>query len=209
MPAFTVDMSIQEVAAPLNVTGKNLARELGLPLNTPKAKPVRVLGITQEQLDHATEHLLGHRGTALKFLFGFVDLWHRMKMEEAVLPRLEDKGLSRDRPPLSDICKDHEKFRLQLGTMKATLEGAGPDASAGLQELLGVTSEFLDDVQKHMRQGEEEIFPLLDRLFSSDEQADMAAQLEEFEDQLAKRGQSHRECIKIAQEFATLLEERN
>jgi len=80
-PGFTVELSLREAAAPLHVTGKNLARELGLPLDTPKKKPLKALGVSQEQLDHAVHHLLGHRETTLKYyvlvalvLFGLVFL---------------------------------------------------------------------------------------------------------------------------------------
>ncbi len=65
--AFTVEMNIQQIAPRLNVTGKNLARELGLRLDVSKTNPVKVLGVTQEELDHAVEHLLGHRETTLKY----------------------------------------------------------------------------------------------------------------------------------------------
>jgi len=78
---FTVEMNIQQIAPRLNVTGKNLARELGLRLDVSKTNPVKVLGVTQEELDHAVEHLLGHRETTLKYyvfaalvLFGLVYL---------------------------------------------------------------------------------------------------------------------------------------
>jgi ferredoxin len=78
---FTVEMSLKEMAPQLNVTGKNLARELGLPLDTPKGAPVSALGVTQDELDHAIEHILGHRETMLKYhlfaalaLFGLVYL---------------------------------------------------------------------------------------------------------------------------------------
>jgi ferredoxin len=64
---LTVEMSIKEVAPQLDVTGKSLARELGLPLDVPKAKPLQALGITQEELDHSAHHLLGHRETTLKY----------------------------------------------------------------------------------------------------------------------------------------------
>jgi len=74
MPKFTVDMSIKEVTTPLKatgtplqVTGRSLARELGLPLDTPKKRPLKELGVSQEQLDGAVHHLLGHRETALKY----------------------------------------------------------------------------------------------------------------------------------------------
>ena len=64
---FTVAMTIKEIAPALDVTGKSLARELGLPLDVPKGKPLASLDITQEQLDHAAHHILGHRETGLKY----------------------------------------------------------------------------------------------------------------------------------------------
>jgi len=64
---FIVEMNIKQIAPRLNVTGKNLARELGLPLDVSKTNPVKVLGITQEELDHAVEHLLGHRQATVKY----------------------------------------------------------------------------------------------------------------------------------------------
>ncbi|GAG37714.1 unnamed protein product, partial [marine sediment metagenome] len=78
---FTIEMTIGQIGPRLNVTGKNLARELGLPLDTSKMKAVKAFGITQEELDHASEHLLGHRERTLKYyilvalvLFGLVYL---------------------------------------------------------------------------------------------------------------------------------------
>ncbi len=72
--SFTVEMSIKEITTPLKatgtplqVTGKSLARELGLPLDTPKQKPLKGLGVSQEQLDGAVHHLLGHRDSTLKY----------------------------------------------------------------------------------------------------------------------------------------------
>ena len=64
---FSVDMSIRDIAPALNVTGKGLARELELPLDVSKRKPLRALGIAPEELQHATEHILSHRDTMLKY----------------------------------------------------------------------------------------------------------------------------------------------
>ncbi len=64
---FTVEMSIKQIAARLNVTGKYLARELDLPIDTAKGKPVKALNITQEELGHAVDHILSHRETMLKY----------------------------------------------------------------------------------------------------------------------------------------------
>ena len=64
---FTVEMSMKEIAPRLGVTGKSLARELGLPLDAPKGKPVKALGVTEDELGHVVEHLLGHRESGLKY----------------------------------------------------------------------------------------------------------------------------------------------
>ena len=64
---FSVEMSIRDIAPTLNVTGKALARELTLPLDVSKQEPLRALGVTPEELQHATEHLLSHRDTMLKY----------------------------------------------------------------------------------------------------------------------------------------------
>ena len=78
---FGLEMSIRQIAPKLGVTGKALARELSLPLEAPKKKPLAKLGVTQGKLDHATAHLLSHRPTMLKYcvfaaltLFGLVFL---------------------------------------------------------------------------------------------------------------------------------------
>ena len=64
---FTTDMSITNIAPKIEVTRKGLARELALPLDTPKKKPLNKFGISQEQLDHAITHILSHRSTSLKY----------------------------------------------------------------------------------------------------------------------------------------------
>ena len=64
---FSVDMSIQDIAPTLNVTGKALAYELGLPIDVSKRKPLGTLGITPEDLRDTTEHLLSHRDATLKY----------------------------------------------------------------------------------------------------------------------------------------------
>lgn len=58
---FTIDMSIQDIAPQVGVTGKALARELKLNLDVPKKRPLKELGITKGNLEHAIEHLLSHK----------------------------------------------------------------------------------------------------------------------------------------------------
>ena len=64
---FNIDMSIKKMAPLVGVTGKGLARELELPLDVPKRKPLKTLGISAEELEHAVEHILSHRSGMLKY----------------------------------------------------------------------------------------------------------------------------------------------
>ncbi len=76
LPAFTTAMSIRDMAPKLGVTGKALAREFGLPLDVPKGKPLKKLGIDQDELEHATAHLLSHKSGPLKYyVFAALVLW--------------------------------------------------------------------------------------------------------------------------------------
>jgi ferredoxin len=60
-------MSIQKIAPQLGVTGKALAREFNLPLDIPKQKPLKALGITSEELQHTIHHILSHHAGMLKY----------------------------------------------------------------------------------------------------------------------------------------------
>jgi len=73
---FNINMSIQDIAPKLGVTGKGLARELELPLDVSKKNPVRTLGVTYEELQHAIEHILSHRDSMLKYyVYAALFIW--------------------------------------------------------------------------------------------------------------------------------------
>ncbi len=64
---FNIDMSIQDIAPKLGVTGKAFARELKLSLDVSKQKPLKAFGVAPEELQHTTKHLLSHRDSMLKY----------------------------------------------------------------------------------------------------------------------------------------------
>ena len=68
---FTTEMSIKQIAPKLGVTGKALARELGLPIDIPKNKPLKKLAVSQKDLNHSVAHLKSHIPTQLKYYLFF------------------------------------------------------------------------------------------------------------------------------------------
>ena len=89
--SFNTEMGIRQIAPKLGVTGRALARELGLPLQVPKSKPLAQLGVTAEQLDDAVHHLLSHKPTMLKY-YVFVALVFFGLVFMTKLGRSDDKG---------------------------------------------------------------------------------------------------------------------
>jgi len=74
--SFTTSMSIRDIAPKLEVTPKALARELGLPIETPKGKSLKTLGVPQSDLDRVARHLASHRPSQLRyFIYAALVLW--------------------------------------------------------------------------------------------------------------------------------------
>jgi len=126
---FTVEMSIKRIAPQLDVTGKNLARELGLPLHAGKGKPLKSLGVTQAELDHAVEHLLSHRETTLKYyilaalvLFGLVHLVRLGRPDGS--PLAERKGWYPRWPYVAALAVAVAVCGFALGKSPNPMEGA-------------------------------------------------------------------------------------
>jgi ferredoxin len=66
---FSIDQSIRDIGPAMDVTGKAMAQELGLAPDAPKNRPLKSLGVSQEDLDAAVAHLLSHKDTMLKYWF--------------------------------------------------------------------------------------------------------------------------------------------
>ena len=78
---LTVDMSIRQIAPVLGITGKSLARDLGLPLIADKDTPLSQHNISAPVLSETLDHILSHTPSTLKYylmtvlaLWGFVFL---------------------------------------------------------------------------------------------------------------------------------------
>lgn len=68
---FDTRMSIRQIAPGLGVTGKAFARELNLPVDVPKSKPLGELNVTDRELSRVVGHLLSHVDAAAKYYVFF------------------------------------------------------------------------------------------------------------------------------------------
>jgi len=65
--SFTPNNTIADIAPRLGATGKAFAKELKLDIEVSKKLPLRELGITEKELQHAIEHLRSHEDTMIKY----------------------------------------------------------------------------------------------------------------------------------------------
>ncbi len=68
---FSINSSIEDIARKLGVTGKALAKELKLKIDVSKNKPIRELGVSEGDFNHAVEHLLSHKDATIKYYIYF------------------------------------------------------------------------------------------------------------------------------------------
>ncbi len=64
---LSVDMSIRQIAHKLGVTPKSMARELNMPLNVSKKRPLYTLGVTDAELKPVLQHLFSHHNANIKY----------------------------------------------------------------------------------------------------------------------------------------------
>lgn len=69
--SLNTTMSVRQITSELEVTGKALARELKLPLEVPKNRPIREFGITEEELSRVVGHLRSHVDSTGKYYLFF------------------------------------------------------------------------------------------------------------------------------------------
>jgi hypothetical protein len=86
-----VDMPIRKIAPILGVSSKALARELKLPLNVSKRRPLYSVGVSDLELQQVVRHLLSHRDTTLKYyIYMALVLWGLVFLVKVGRPSVSD-----------------------------------------------------------------------------------------------------------------------
>lgn len=64
---YSADMSIRQIASQLEVSNRALAVELNLPIDVSKRRPLRQLGVTDEEISHTVGHFSSHADSGMKY----------------------------------------------------------------------------------------------------------------------------------------------
>jgi hemerythrin-like domain-containing protein len=137
-------------------------------------KVAAAIGAKEDQASAHLEQLLG-------FFKGFVDLCHHAKEEDVLFPELERRGVKRDGGPIGVMLAEHEIGRGHVRAMTERLlelRGGIAGAAMGIADHGRAYREILE---AHISKENNVLFPMADRLISSDMAARLVEQFDAIE----------------------------
>lgn len=136
------------------------------------------------------------------FMREFADQCHHAKEEAILFPAMEDKGVPHGGCPLEALRREHVLGRERVGALAAAidaLEGGDEAAPAALREAIAALQQLYPN---HIWKEDQMVFPMAERLFSSDELDALGARFAQAE---AELGQDHDRYVAFAEDMAALL----
>lgn len=121
-------------------------------------------------------------GELLNFLVIFADKCHHGKEEGFLFPQLEELGVPNQGGPIGVMLAEHVQGRALIAQMKAAVEHADMDAFT--QALLSYASLL----RAHIAKENQILFPLADRLLTTEEQQALFDHFEEHEETVVGQG---------------------
>ena len=136
---------------------------------------------------------------AVEFLRTFADKCHHGKEEEILFKRMADRGFPLRGGPIAVMLHEHEMGRAFI---KGIAEGAakiGTDPVAAKQ-IAENAKGYIELLRNHIGKENNILFPMADRAFSAEDQADLGKAFEKHEAEETGAG-VHEAMLKLLQEL--------
>lgn len=116
---------------------------------------------------------------AIEVLRVFADRCHHGKEEQHLFARMAEKGFPRDAGPLGVMLHEHGEGRRYVRAMAEALQKApGPETD---QEFAEHTRQYAALLRTHILREDHVLFPMIQNLFTPEEDADLVAAFERVE----------------------------
>jgi hemerythrin-like domain-containing protein len=115
------------------------------------------------------------------FFKNFVDRCHHSKEERHLFPRMEARGLPTGAGPVAVMLYEHEQGRAVVRAISdaiARIKGGERQAAEGLADALSEYSELL---RNHIFKENKVLFPMADRMLSTQDQSELATAFDRVE----------------------------
>ena len=110
----------------------------------------------------------------LVFLRSFADAAHHAKEEDALFPKLIEKGLPAKGGPVSVMLEEHEEGRRLVSEMGEHLDRAAQGAELDMDAFARAGRAFVALLRDHIDKENEVLFPMAERILSQDDAAELA-----------------------------------
>jgi len=136
----------------------------------------------------------------LDFFRNFTDKCHHAKEEKYLIPRMGERGISSESKPVASILKEHMKGREKVKGIAEALPKAKRGDSSAINSVKDNLFTYVQLLRDHIEREDDILFPMADRIFTSEDQEALSEAFERVE--LEEMGEGvHEKYHKLAHEL--------
>lgn len=117
----------------------------------------------------------------VRFMREFADRCHHGKEEDLLFPALEAKGVPESGCPLGALRSDHVKGRSLVGALSDAIDALAKGEREALGRIRSAIEGICELYPGHIWREDEMVFPMVDRLLSSADRAELQRGFEKVE----------------------------
>lgn len=137
---------------------------------------------------------------AIEFLRHFADGCHHHKEEQHLFPRMEIRGVAKERGPIGVMLHEHDEGRQLLSVMDAAVtEWSNGNRIAG-DSFARAAEEYSVLLRQHISKEDHCLFAMADHVLSDEDQSDLLSAFHHTEHQDEREGK-HEFYLNLAEEL--------
>lgn len=116
------------------------------------------------------------------FITQYMDQKHHAKEEKIFFTLLEQYGFSRNTNPLKDLLKEHDQAREYTRALRQAAYRLEDGDKSAKSELIERAHQYIRLLTHHIKNEDENLFPLADSKFTDETSADLTERFTEYDE---------------------------
>ncbi|HQG29651.1 MAG TPA: hemerythrin domain-containing protein [Candidatus Ozemobacteraceae bacterium] len=117
-----------------------------------------------------------------EFFHVFADTCHHAKEEEFLFPAYEAAGIPRERGPIGAMLTEQQEGRGAISRMKSQLDGVTACQADAVERFILAAWDYTAFLSAHIQKENQVLFPMGDRVLSSDRQQESLREFDRLEE---------------------------
>jgi hemerythrin-like domain-containing protein len=124
----------------------------------------------------------------VRFIREYADAYHHAKEEDMLFRAMADAGIPTEGGPVGVMLAEHEQGRTYAGTLAEIAAGEGPLGEDEANRAGRAAGGYVELLTAHIQKEDRILYPMAERILSSEAMATLARRFEEHEAREAKAG---------------------